>query len=833
MPRPWILHAAKRHIFVIVSAIALTILGWLSAVDVRASTSPAVSVGGTSGATLSAQLSTNDVWSGMVDQAPGGQASLNALHAPYVRIHVGDDGWPEAMPEIVQNQWSFASLDALVNNVFAAGEQPLMNIKFAPDWQWTCTSPQTGQTGSVRDTTFQQYAQYMARLVSYYNKGSVTTETGTVITNPAGTSHAITYWEPWNEPDLNNETPCAPSTGVALTPTQYVTMWNAVTAAMLQVDPTLKFVGPATAGAQFGSSTTTGNDYVDQLMAGAVTKPAAISFHGYGYWDNTVSDKWIFDGDNSDPVSSCCGGVTDLTHGITSIRSKYPDTPVWLTEVNVNADWGNDSYKRPWSEFAAAWWATAFQQTAPLGVGVIHEYDIADSPQFGMIDDQTGDRRISYYVFQLLDQAFPAGSTMLSSSSTDSGILSLAARKPDGTVSVMVIDRKVASDTVRSSCGAGGVATPVTVSLSGIQATSVTLQQLDKTNVNCSTAAATPPTVQTVSPSQSVTLNFPGYGVAVLSITPGGQTTTTTTTTSTTPTTTTTIPTTTSATATTSTTPSTSTTTATLASTTTTSTTAATQPPTNGTDAVSGVVYVDSNRNGVKDSGEAGYPAGTPLSLAGAAAKTTTSSSSGGYAFSSLADGSYSVSLTVPSGYTATTATSRSVTLISASATKNFGIAPNQPAATGGLTIYDDSVGTGFKDNTFSYSWRSVCDKSTFTSGSCSYGATFQNYGAFEFRYGSSLLSGSYKSLDFDFRANGQAIGNFGVVLSTSTGGYINEYILSQRDVVATLSNGWVHVSIPLTKLDPSSKAFSLIDIENARNSSIAQVNLDNARLLN
>jgi hypothetical protein len=40
-------------------------------------------------------------------------------------------------------------------------------------------------------------------------------------------------------------------------------------------------------------------------------------------------------------------------------------------------------------------------------------------------------------------------------------------------------------------------------------------------------------------------------------------------------------------------------------------------------------------------------------------------------------------------------------------------------------------------------------------------------------------------------------------------------------------------VSIPLTKLDPSSKAFSLIDIENARNSSIAQVNLDNARLLN
>ena len=36
------------------------------------------------------------------------------------------------MPEIKQNQWSFAALDMLVNDETSLGLQPVMNIKFAP-----------------------------------------------------------------------------------------------------------------------------------------------------------------------------------------------------------------------------------------------------------------------------------------------------------------------------------------------------------------------------------------------------------------------------------------------------------------------------------------------------------------------------------------------------------------------------------------------------------------------------------------------------------------------------------------------------------------------------
>ena len=98
-----------------------------------------------------------------------------------------------------------------------------------------------------------------------------------------------------------------------------------------------------------------------------------------------------------------------MVSGVKAIRAQYPTIPVWLTEVNVNADWGNDAYKRPWSQFAAAWWGAAFAELAPLGVGMIDEYDLVDGPQFGLLDSQTGNPYMSYYITAVLDQAFPPG----------------------------------------------------------------------------------------------------------------------------------------------------------------------------------------------------------------------------------------------------------------------------------------------------------------------------------------------------------------------------------------------------------------------------------------
>jgi hypothetical protein len=462
-----------------------------------------VSTGSTVGS-LSTQISSNNVYAGLIDDNANAKANFAALRLPLVRIHVGDDSGRPAMPEIQQSQWSFATLDELVNDETSLGLEPIMNIKFAPDWMWTCSS--FGQQGSVRDQTFQTYADYMARLVSYYNKGSMTTETGQVITNPAGTKNRMTYWEPWNEPDLSNETPCAPPSGQALTPAQYLTMWNAVTPKMLAVDPTLKFVGPATAGGQFGAGTGANNDYVKTLMTSATTKPAIISFHGYGYWDNAVGDKVIFDGDGSSEPN---GGIDDISTAAQSVHTTYPSTPMWISEINVNAAWGDDPHGRPWGPLGVAWWGSTYAQLAPLNVSVLHQYNIVESAQFGLINDQTGQPMLPYWTVKTLNNAFPTNSTLLQTSSPDSNIQLLAARRPDGKLSVLVVNRRV--DSANPS---GGVGLPADVNVSlDLAPTTVTLQQLDST-----TSATSGPVTQTLTPSQTIPLHFPGYGIAVLTL---------------------------------------------------------------------------------------------------------------------------------------------------------------------------------------------------------------------------------------------------------------------------------------------------------------------------
>lgn len=467
-----------------------------------------VTVSSTSAGPLLTQLSTNNVWSGMLDGSSAALSNFRALKAPLVRIHVGDDGSPVAMPEVKQGAWSFAALDTLVNDSTKAGGDVVMNIKFAPDWMWTCSTYQA--SGTVRDLTFQTYAAYMARLVSYYNKGSMTTESGQVITNPAGTSNRIVNWEPWNEPDLNNETPCAPPSGVGLTSAQYVTMWNAVVPKMLAVDPTLRFVGPATAGGQFGSGGA--DDYVTALMNGAQVKPSALSFHGYGYWDNSVPDKWLFDGDGT----SGGGGIKLISDTSAAVHAAYPTMPIWVTEVNVNSAWGNDPYSRPWTALGAAWWGSMFSQLAPRGAGMIHQYEVMESPQFGLLNDQTGAPGLPYWTFKALNAGFPAGSTMLTSSSTNAGVQTLAAKRADGTISVLVVNRQLNGATTK---GGAGLPALVSVALPGVTPTAVSETQID-----ANTPVATGPATVSLDPTAPLTVNLPGYGFAVLTITPNGTT---------------------------------------------------------------------------------------------------------------------------------------------------------------------------------------------------------------------------------------------------------------------------------------------------------------------
>jgi subtilisin family serine protease len=88
---------------------------------------------------------------------------------------------------------------------------------------------------------------------------------------------------------------------------------------------------------------------------------------------------------------------------------------------------------------------------------------------------------------------------------------------------------------------------------------------------------------------------------------------------------------------------------------------------------ITGNVFIDSNGNGVKDSGEANSTGRTVTLTIGQAGTSTTTNTSGNYTFNTLPSGNYTVTLTVPSGFTSTTVNPVPVVL-GPNATVNFGI---------------------------------------------------------------------------------------------------------------------------------------------------------------
>ncbi|GAC1574252.1 MAG: hypothetical protein NVS3B9_5820 [Candidatus Doudnabacteria bacterium] len=109
---------------------------------------------------------------------------------------------------------------------------------------------------------------------------------------------------------------------------------------------------------------------------------------------------------------------------------------------------------------------------------------------------------------------------------------------------------------------------------------------------------------------------------------------------------------------------------------------------------ISGSVYNDANRNGIKDAGETAY-AGAIVTLSGAASVTTTSAADGSYSFSNLVSGNYTLTITVPAGLLVTSTNPVSITALSANNTTNFGLAP--PYTISG-TVFNDTNRNGTKD---------------------------------------------------------------------------------------------------------------------------------------
>jgi uncharacterized repeat protein (TIGR01451 family) len=142
---------------------------------------------------------------------------------------------------------------------------------------------------------------------------------------------------------------------------------------------------------------------------------------------------------------------------------------------------------------------------------------------------------------------------------------------------------------------------------------------------------------------------------------------------------------------------------------------------------ISGVVYLDTNRNGIRDAGEVGR-SNVRLDLTGTrpggitvAARDTRTAADGSYSFPGLLPGSYAVAVAVPGGLTLTTARTISgigITSGVGSPNHNFGLASGDGSVAGGptpnVTIQKTGPETARAGSTFRYSI-TVRNRSAFT----------------------------------------------------------------------------------------------------------------------
>ena len=424
-------------------------------------------------------------------------ALLTTLAPNHTRMQVLSTDIPETAPGV----WDFTTLDGTVQPILSAADHsPEFQIAAAPQYLYQ------GQTSNFVNAAFVAgYADYAAHLVQYYNKGGFMAN-GTHYQSPS--ANPIKYWGIWNEPNYSG-----------ISPSDYVTLYNAAVPAMLAVDPTIKIVALELGGGYQSPD----QSYVPPFVQGVTAQVDVLATHYYSTCQQSDTDATL--------MATIPNFAADAQY-LYSLMQPNPalkSVPVWVLENNVNADYaiaGGKSMCNPSidfvddargsSAFFAAWRPYIFSQLGKANVQALYHWAFAADPQYGEVnvDQPTLFVQLSYWVDYWIGQLYPAdtASTILSSTDTDPGNVEvLAIKQASGKVVVMICDHAVANATDNNGAGVPKV---VELDLSAL-GTFSTASQL---TIDASTNPATGPTPQNVTYASKMQFTMRGYGVTFLTL---------------------------------------------------------------------------------------------------------------------------------------------------------------------------------------------------------------------------------------------------------------------------------------------------------------------------
>ncbi|HMD96309.1 MAG TPA: hypothetical protein VKM93_03115 [Terriglobia bacterium] len=457
---------------------------------------------------------------------PGASATLNNLGPQHIRLQPVSQGTPESS----QNTWDFSKLDAILDPVSSVTDNsPELQLAVGPSWM------DDPSTGHLEPSHFQDFADYAANVVQYYN-------TFTGFTDANGQSHVhsamvvtpVIWWGIFNEPNING-----------LDASQYVSLYNTVVPAMqaAQSQVPIKFV--AVELSDFPGSPGDPRGYLPTFVSGVTAQVDAVATHFYSSCNQSDLDQQVFD-----TVEGYFAPDVKYIYSQLKTNPNLANAPVWVTENNVNADFPNASGnstcnpkqkfvtdQRGTSAFFAGWRPYVFSQLTQAGAHALYHWDFGADQQFGEVDSSTGKTYLSYWVDYWLQRYFgfscescpkplgggiviggpgnPAASILNLTSTESTTVETLATTNVvcSGNYVVVMIANHTVMNPRTDNNGPGATRT-VIVDVSALGAFSSATQ----VTIDASTDPAQGPSATPITPASRFTVTLNGYGVTFLQL---------------------------------------------------------------------------------------------------------------------------------------------------------------------------------------------------------------------------------------------------------------------------------------------------------------------------
>jgi hypothetical protein len=388
-------------------------------------------------------------------------AALKMLGADYVR-YVPWLPYPrQAVAELDRptkdkTSWDFRYIDPTLEDFMnaTAGHSVVMNFSTMPAWLWKTDKPVTypddpnqvfwgyTQGTELHDPSMKEAADYFARLLSWYEKGGFTDENGK--RHESGHHYKFAYWEVLNEIDFEHH----------WTPEAYTKFYDAVSAAMLKVDPDIKFMAvssasPKTHGAMYEYFLNPKNHapgtHLDFLTYHFyATPPASEPFAAMQY---TFFDQ-------ADGFLTTARYIEQIKHRLS------PNMKTDLNELGVilpEDDKGNriPGYKQApeadgyWN-LAGAMYAYLYIEAAKMGIDVVGESQLVgyptQYPSVSMMNYNTAKPNPRYWVLKLLKDNFGPGDRLLDTAERDRDIAAQAFMTAKGKKLLLINKRGTAQE---------------------------------------------------------------------------------------------------------------------------------------------------------------------------------------------------------------------------------------------------------------------------------------------------------------------------------------------------------------------------------------------------